>query len=64
MSEFVRLVEVGARDGLQNEKAVVPAATKIKLIDHAARCAIGVERFGQPACTPLTPARSGCAGRQ
>jgi hydroxymethylglutaryl-CoA lyase len=34
MSEFVRLVEVGARDGLQNEKAVVPAATKIKLIDR------------------------------
>lgn len=34
MSEFVRLVEVGARDGLQNEKAIVPAATKIELIDR------------------------------
>ena len=30
----VRIVEVGARDGLQNEKAIVPAATKIALIDR------------------------------
>ncbi len=30
----VRLVEVGARDGLQNEKAIVPTATKIELIDR------------------------------
>ncbi|HKP66508.1 MAG TPA: hydroxymethylglutaryl-CoA lyase [Casimicrobiaceae bacterium] len=30
----VRIVEVGARDGLQNEKAIVPTATKIELIDR------------------------------
>ena len=30
----VRIVEVGARDGLQNEKAIVPAAVKIELIDR------------------------------
>ena len=30
----VRIVEVGARDGLQNEKTIVPAATKIELIDR------------------------------
>jgi isopropylmalate/homocitrate/citramalate synthase len=30
----VRLVEVGARDGLQNEKTIVPAAIKIELIDR------------------------------
>ncbi|MBA8884786.1 hydroxymethylglutaryl-CoA lyase [Dokdonella fugitiva] len=30
----VRVVEVGARDGLQNEKTVIPAATKIELIDR------------------------------
>jgi len=29
----VRLVEVGPRDGLQNEKAIVPAAVKVALID-------------------------------
>jgi len=30
----VRIVEVGARDGLQNEKTIVAAATKIELIDR------------------------------
>jgi hydroxymethylglutaryl-CoA lyase len=30
----VRIVEVGARDGLQNEKTIVPTATKIELIDR------------------------------
>jgi hydroxymethylglutaryl-CoA lyase len=30
----VRIVEVGARDGLQNEKAIVPTAIKIELINR------------------------------
>jgi hydroxymethylglutaryl-CoA lyase len=30
----VRIVEVGARDGLQNESAIVPTAAKIELIDR------------------------------
>jgi len=30
----VRIVEVGARDGLQNEKTIVPTAVKIELIDR------------------------------
>lgn len=30
----VRIVEVGPRDGLQNEKAIVPTAVKIELIDR------------------------------
>ncbi len=30
----VRIVEVGPRDGLQNEKTLVPAAAKIELIDR------------------------------
>lgn len=34
LPEQVRIVEVGARDGLQNEKAIVPTATKIELIDR------------------------------
>ena len=29
----VRLVEVGPRDGLQNEKALVPSDVKVALID-------------------------------
>ncbi len=32
MNDFVRLVEVGPRDGLQNEQAQIPTATKIELI--------------------------------
>ena len=34
MNDFVRMVEVGPRDGLQNEKAVIAAADKIVLIDR------------------------------
>ena len=37
MNEYpnrVRIVEVGARDGLQNEKTILPAAVKIELIDR------------------------------
>jgi hydroxymethylglutaryl-CoA lyase len=30
----VRIVEVGARDGLQNEKTIIPTPTKIELIDR------------------------------
>jgi len=34
VNDFVRMVEVGPRDGLQNEKAVIAAADKIALIDR------------------------------
>ena len=30
--KFVKIVEVGARDGLQNEKNIVPTAVKVELI--------------------------------
>ena len=33
-SNHVQIVEVGPRDGLQNEKALLPAAVKIELIDR------------------------------
>ncbi|HRQ63637.1 MAG TPA: hydroxymethylglutaryl-CoA lyase [Xanthomonadaceae bacterium] len=36
MSESVRIVEVGARDGLQNESTLLPSATKIELIERLA----------------------------
>ncbi len=38
MSEHVTLFEVGARDGLQNEKVMIPAAKKIELIDRLSTC--------------------------
>ena len=34
MSRHVRIVEVGPRDGLQNEKTQVPTAAKIELVDR------------------------------
>lgn len=37
MTESVNIHEVGPRDGLQNETAIIPAATKIALIDALGR---------------------------
>jgi hydroxymethylglutaryl-CoA lyase len=34
--DFVRIVEVGPRDGLQNERAEVPTAVKVELIERLA----------------------------
>jgi hydroxymethylglutaryl-CoA lyase len=41
MTEHVRIVEVGPRDGLQNEKRMVPAAVKIALIERLAATGLG-----------------------
>lgn len=38
MSDQVRIVEVGPRDGLQNEAAIVPANVKIELINRLTAC--------------------------
>jgi len=40
MSASFRVVEVGPRDGLQNESTLVPAATKIALIERLAACGL------------------------
>jgi len=40
MSDFIRLVEVGPRDGLQNEATPVPTATKIALIGRLAAAGV------------------------
>ena len=37
----VRLVEVGPRDGLQNEPAMVPVDVKVALIDHLTDAGVG-----------------------
>lgn len=38
MGDFVEIVEMAARDGLQNEKRIIPAAEKIALIDRLSAC--------------------------
>ena len=42
MKERVTVVEVGPRDGLQNEKQIVPAAIKLELIHRLADCGMPV----------------------
>lgn len=51
----VRIVEVGPRDGLQNEKQLVPAAVKIELIERLAEAglsAIEATSFVSPKWVP------------
>jgi hydroxymethylglutaryl-CoA lyase len=42
----VKIVEVGPRDGLQNEAAVVPASVKIELVDRLADAGLPVVEAG------------------
>ena len=37
MPDFVEIFEMGPRDGLQNEKRLIPAADKIGLVDLLSR---------------------------
>jgi len=55
MKDHIRIVEVGPRDGLQNEKQLVPAATKIALIERLAAAGlktIEVTSFVSPKWVP------------
>lgn len=40
--EYVKIVEVGPRDGLQNEKDIVPTAVKVELIKMLASSGLPV----------------------
>jgi hydroxymethylglutaryl-CoA lyase len=42
----VKLVEVGPRDGLQNEKKTIPLATKIELIERLAKTGLSTIEAG------------------
>lgn len=42
LSRYVRVVEVGPRDGLQNEKAVVPTGQKIQFINMLSKAGLPV----------------------
>lgn len=46
MDDFVTVVEVAPRDGLQNEKQVLSAAIKIELIQRLANCGVPVIEAG------------------
>lgn len=46
MNDFVTIVEVGPRDGLQNEKQTLSANTRIELIEHLVSCGVPVIEVG------------------
>lgn len=55
MAEFVEIVEMGPRDGLQNEKRIIPTAEKIALVDTLSLCGfrrIEVASFVSPKWVP------------
>lgn len=52
---FVKIVEVGPRDGLQNERCLVPTATKVELVQRLANSGlryIEVTSFVSPKAVP------------
>src|SRR5260221_1418458 len=66
LPQRVCMVEVGPRDGLQNEAQILPAATKIALIEQLADAGLSAIEAGsfvspqwvpQKADTPQGPAR-------
>lgn len=55
LHNFVQIVEVGPRDGLQNEKTIVPTSVKLKLIEKLSECGltkIEVTSFVSPKWVP------------
>ncbi|MBM4186921.1 MAG: hydroxymethylglutaryl-CoA lyase [Gemmatimonadetes bacterium] len=51
----IRIVEVGPRDGLQNEKAIIPTDVKVAFVDALSRCGfaeIEVSSFVSPKWVP------------
>ena len=55
MTEFVEIFEMGPRDGLQNEKRLIPAADKIALVDLLSQAGfrrIEVTSFVSPKWVP------------
>jgi hydroxymethylglutaryl-CoA lyase len=59
-NNFVKIVEVGPRDGLQNESKLVDVAVKVELIDrlgHAGLKTIEAGAFVSPKWVPQVSAR-------
>jgi hydroxymethylglutaryl-CoA lyase len=55
MAEFVEIFEMGPRDGLQNEKHIIPTAQKVALVDILSRAGfrrIEVASFVSPKWVP------------
>lgn len=46
IGQHIKVVEVGPRDGLQNQKQIVPLQDKIKLINRLAKAGLPVVEVG------------------
>lgn len=53
--DSVRIVEVGPRDGLQNEKKAIHVATKIELVERLARSGLRTIEAGSFVSPKWTP---------
>lgn len=54
-SNYVKIVEVGPRDGLQNEKEIVPTDVKIKLIERLSETGLPVIEAGSFVAAKWVP---------
>jgi len=61
MDDFITIVEVGPRDGLQNEAQRLPTALKIELIDRLANCGAPVVESGSFVSPKWVPQMAGTA---
>lgn len=55
VSDHVRIVEVGPRDGLQNEKTSIPVNTKIDFVNRLASTGLSVIEAGSFVSPKWTP---------
>ncbi|KAF2141270.1 uncharacterized protein K452DRAFT_351417 [Aplosporella prunicola CBS 121167] len=55
INDHVRIVEVGPRDGLQNEKQTIPLDTKIELVERLARTGLQTIEAGSFVSPKWTP---------
>jgi hypothetical protein len=54
-SDYANIIEVGPRDGLQNEKNTIPVATKIELVERLARTGLRTIEAGSFVSPKWTP---------
>jgi hydroxymethylglutaryl-CoA lyase len=55
MTDHVTIVEVGPRDGLQNEPYTIPTEVKVELINRLAGCGLGVVEATSFVAAPAIP---------
>ncbi|MBD1552590.1 hydroxymethylglutaryl-CoA lyase [Pseudomonas typographi] len=61
LPEYVRLVEVGPRDGLQNEQRPISVADKVRLVDDLSACGLSCIEVGSFVSPKWVPQMAGSA---